>query len=243
MAEVQAIRLREVAAEIAPKAFGRPTGVNERIRLIVDAAARRFQAQGFHGTSMQDIAEDVGITKAALYHYFDSKERMLFMVHDAFVSTMLDAAEEFIADHGDPEEQLAFFIRSIFDTVVEYQPYVKAFFRDYGVLTEDLYAEIRVKRDRYEGLVENCLVEGVRSGVFAADLDPRLGALFLFGACNWSYQWIRPDGPNTAEELAVAWRRMLVGGLRGAVDAPSRTVGGKAPARAAGGTARRTRRS
>lgn len=210
------VRLGETFAEREPRAFGRPTEVKERVQLIVDAAARRFETQGFHGTSMQEIAEDVGITKAALYHYFSSKDRLLYMVHDAFVSAMLDAAEGFIAEHADPQEQLSFFVCNILETVERYRPYVKAFFRDYGALPDDLYGQIREKRDRYELLVERCLAEGISSGVFVAGMDPKLGALFLFGACNWTYQWFDPGGEMSATELAEVWNQFLINGLSGA---------------------------
>lgn len=194
------------------RAFGNPIDSKQRLRLVVDAAARRFELQGFHGTSLQHIADDVGITKAALYHYLDSKEQLLFLIHDAFVSTMLASAEQFIAEHDEPVEQLTFFVTDILDTVANYRPYVKAFFRDYGVLEGELQAELREKRAHYEQLVETTIRAGIEQGTFSASLDPHRAALFLFGACNWSFQWYRSD-KDDVQELSRQWIQMLMSGF------------------------------
>ena len=216
MGETDALRLRaEQVANSRKSAFGNSSDAAHRLRLIVDAAALRFEGNGFHGTSLQQIAEDVGITKAALYHYLDSKEHLLFMVHDAFVTAMIDSAEEFIAGHPDPTEQLSFFISNIFDTVTKYRPYVKAFFRDYGVLSGELQTRLRNKRAHYEDIVKNAISAGIDDGSFSPHLDPHHAALFLFGACNWSLHWIKPNESERAQELAKQWEAILLHGFKG----------------------------
>jgi AcrR family transcriptional regulator len=206
----------EEEAPAPHRAFGNPIDSKQRLRLVVDAAAKRFELQGFHGTSLQHIADDVGITKAALYHYLDSKEQLLFLIHDAFISTMLDSAEKFIAEHDDPVEQLSFYVTDILTTVANYRPYVKAFFRDYGVLEGDLQAELREKRTHYEHLVETTIRTGIEQGTFASTLDPHHAALFLFGACNWSFQWFRSE-KDDVEVLSEQWIQMLMRGFGPAV--------------------------
>lgn len=214
MSDDSALRLRAEDTHESPKsAFGNPNDAARRLRLLVDAAAVRFEAHGFHGTSLQQIADDVGITKAALYHYVNSKEHLLFMIHDAFVTAMIESAEEFIASGASPSSQLSFFIADIFDTVTNYRPYVKAFFRDYGVLKGELQTKLRDKRDYYERLVENAIAAGIEDGSFTSDIEPRHAALFLFGACNWSFHWIKPNEPARAKELAQQWENMFLRGL------------------------------
>lgn len=192
------------------KPFGRQTNTDERLRFIVEAAARQFEERGFHGTSVQDIADAVGLTKAALYHYITCKEDLLSLVHDAFVSTMLESAERFLTEHDDPVEQLLFFVESILVTVNDYRPYVRAFFQDLGVLRGERYEWLREKRSKYEKLVENCVTAGIKKGVFSADIDPHLTTLYIFGACNWSYQWLHPDGPMPIEAIVATWQRFTM---------------------------------
>lgn len=188
------------------KAFGRQSDTDERMRLIVDAAARSFESKGFHGTSVQDIADAVGLTKAALYYYVKTKEDLLALVHDAFVSTMLETAEAFVARNPDPMAQLMFFVENILVTVAEYRPYVRAFFQDLSTLRGESYERVVAKRSRYEQLVSDCLADGIRTGVFDRSLDPKLTTLYIFGACNWTYQWLHPEGPLSVGQLVETWR-------------------------------------
>jgi AcrR family transcriptional regulator len=203
-------RRLEPAPEVGSRSpFGRAFSADERRQLVLMAAAKRFETDGFHGTTMQEIADEVGITKAALYHYVDSKEQMLYEIHDAFISSILEEANQFVADNSDPAEQLRLFVHSIFRAVADFNPHVRAFFRDFTSLSVDSQADIKAKRDRYEKLVEDCLAEGVRQGRFELVVSPRLAGLFMFGACNWSYQWMRADRETPPHDLAEAWYTML----------------------------------
>jgi AcrR family transcriptional regulator len=185
--------------------FGRVLSTDERKYLVIEAAARLFESKSFHGTSIQQIADEIGVTKAAIYHYVDSKEQMLYEIHDTFITTLLEDATTFVAGEDDPAKQLQFFIRSIFSVVADYRPYVRAFFGDFSNLSSEWRAQIKDKRDRYEQLVEHSLEVGIDRGIFDLPMSPRLGALFVFGACNWSYQWMETDGDSTPDELADIW--------------------------------------
>jgi AcrR family transcriptional regulator len=190
--------------------FGQSFGPEERKRFVLDAAARLFERRGFHGTSMQDIANEVGITKAAVYHYVASKDELLYEIHEAFVSTMIEDAKAFFPEHPDPVEQLEFIVQSIFMAVAEYRPYVRAFFQDMHNLSgADWYERVKAKRNEYEALVDECLDRGQAEGVFEFPADTLLASRFLFGACNWAYQWLEPGGPVAPEELARQWCVML----------------------------------
>jgi AcrR family transcriptional regulator len=190
--------------------FGRSLGPDERKRFVLDAAARLFERRGFHGTSMQDIATEVGITKAAVYHYVSSKDELLYDIHEAFVSTMIEDARAFMPEHPDPIEQLEFIVESIFRAVAEYRPYVRAFFQDMHNLSGDeWYKRVEDKRNQYEKLVNECLENGQAAGVFEFPDGTLLASRFLFGACNWAYQWLEPGGAIAPEELARQWCVML----------------------------------
>lgn len=160
---------------------------------------------------MQDIANEVGITKAALYHYVKSKDQLLFEIHDAFISTMLDDAEVFLAKEEDPTKQLAFMVESIFNAVSTYRPYVRAFFQDmHHVEGAEWYEMIKLKRDTYEAMLQDCLSRGLESGAFSFDLSPRMASMFVFGACNWSYQWMDPEGRLSTEEIIADWQNLIM---------------------------------
>jgi AcrR family transcriptional regulator len=206
------VRRRLAPPTLVPdgQAFGQRLTTAERRHLVIGAAARLFEARGFHGTSIQQIADEIGITKAAIYHYVDSKDKILYEIHDAFISTLLEGAEGVIRDQQDPERRVRLIVHGIFRAVADYRPYVRAFFRDFMNLSPEWRQLIEQKRDRYEELVEGCVAQGSENGAFEVVGSPRLGTLFLFGACNWAYQWMTTEGAFTPDDLADMWSAMLL---------------------------------
>lgn len=199
-------------------AFGRSTSVEERMRHIVHASALLFEERGFHGTSMADIANAVGVTKASLYHYVSNKQELLNEIHDAYLDTMLERTEEFVAANPDPLEQLHFFISDIFAVICEYRPYVRAFFQEFNVLEKQYYEKLLPKRERYEQLVEQCLQRGLETGAFSFSVPARVASLHFFGACNWAYQWLDPDRKQEIPQLVDQWYQLTLRGLGGPAD-------------------------
>ncbi len=201
--------------------FGRALNASSRKRLVLDAAAQLFERHGYHGTSMQDIASDVGITKSALYHYVESKEQLVYEIHDAFVSTMIQEADEFLLSTPDPVDQLKLIVASTFRTIANYRPYVRAFFQDmHNLEGAEWYSRVVEKRRYYEGIVADCLQRGQEQGRFEFEVGPLFASRFLFGACNWAYQWLDPAGEVSPEELAEQWSVMLLKGFAPVSDRP-----------------------
>jgi AcrR family transcriptional regulator len=194
---------------------------DERRGIIIDRAAKLFEARGYAGTSMRDIAEDLGVAKAAVYYYFSSKQDLLYAIHETFLTDMSEQAERFLNETGDPREQLRFFVHSIIETVASYQPYVKVFFQELNALDAEHRAAVVAIRDQYESFVEQAIERGIAEGVFNPGVSPRIAALFLFGACNWTYQWLGASGPIKPVQLANAFFELIMAGFEGAGSASS----------------------
>src|SRR5690606_23618626 len=143
--------------------------------------------------SMETLAEAVGIAKPTLYHYFESKDQLLYRIHDEFISLLMSRQREREAAGGDAAEQLRSIMRDIMELMETHRGHVRVFFEHHRELPEDLRAVGRAQRDSYQASVEAVLAQGVASGVFRP-VDVRLTTLALFGMCNWSYQWYRQDG-------------------------------------------------
>ena len=165
---------------------------DERRHIMLAAAAALFQEKGYGGTSMQDIAERVGLTKAALYYYVSSKQDILYQIHDAFVAELTDNTLAYFETHTAPLERLEFVVAEIIRTVARYKPYVAVAFQELRSLDEEHRAEIGARRDAYERIVEECVVAAIEAvATCGAEVPPRLVALYLFGACNWSsIEWV-----------------------------------------------------
>jgi TetR/AcrR family transcriptional regulator, cholesterol catabolism regulator len=182
----------------------------QRQRILKEAASL-FEVSGYHNTSMEEIASRMGLRKPTLYHYFNSKEDILFGIHDAFIDRLIDRQKAREAIAMDGRQQLLEIIMDMLQVIDEQRGEVRAFFEFFRELSPDRRQLIAAKRDEYEGFVEAVIRQGVESGEFR-DVDPRLAALTLFGMVNWSYQWFQPGGRLGPRELSyVMWDTFLKG--------------------------------
>lgn len=179
---------------------------------IIAAAAELFGRLGYHQTSMEDIAQAVGISKPTLYHYTNSKSDIVFWIHDALADRMITNLERCIADGVPPQERLWHVINETL-LVMEQQPgHLNVFFEHYRDLDPAHQAEAKRKRDHYFAMVASSIREGVADGTLTTD-DPELSALALFGMTNWAYQWFRPDGRHSRAQIAAHLWTLLLQGL------------------------------
>ncbi len=192
----------------------------QRQRILREAASL-FEVTGYHNTSMEDIASRMGLRKPTLYHYFKSKEEILFGIHDAFIDRLIDRQKARQAIAMDGRQQLLEIIMDMLQVIDEQRGEVRAFFEFFRELSPDRRDSIARKRDEYEGFVEGVIRLGVETGEFR-NVDPRLAALTLFGMVNWSYQWFQPGGRLGPRELSYVMWDMFVKGIGNTSDADVR---------------------
>ena len=179
---------------------------------LAGTAARLFAERGFHGTSMGDLAEAMGIQKASLYSLTASKQDLLYRVMregaDAFHAG-LDA----IPDELPAVDRIRLALRSHLRVVSRQLDVATVFTREWRYL-EDAHREaILNERRRYEERVRGLFREGVEAGELRSDLDAGAAALLVLSAANWAYTWLAP-GRDT-DELADRFTAILVDGIRG----------------------------
>ncbi len=197
-----------------------PGGRAEEIRL---AAARIFFEKGYDSTSIQDIADAVGILKGSMYYYIDTKEDLLFDVVKSVHEQGLRQAREWMEAPGSPLDRLRAAIEGHVESNLTNLEAVGVFFHDFASLGPRRRAEIIIDRDFYDRHLRRLVEEGQASGDLAPDLDPKLAVMALLGMMNWTYQWFRPDGDWTPREVAVHLADLAIGGLaRRPVPAPTR---------------------
>ena len=192
-------------------ARGRAAGYDEQRELILAQAAALFAQRGYPGTSMNQVAEACGLSKATLYHYYRDKYALLVSIAEGHVDKLRALVDEVLAEGLAPEPRLRTLIRRI---VEEY-----AGARDaHRVLTEDVRFLEPADRDRILGH-ERAVVAGFAKAV--ADLRPELAqaalatpmTMLLFGMVNWMFTWLRPDGPIDHHALAPMVADLFMGGL------------------------------
>jgi TetR/AcrR family transcriptional regulator, cholesterol catabolism regulator len=201
------------AEEIAPTAVAPP---KKREREIIDAAAQIFHKNGYADTSVQDVAEAVGILKGSLYYYIDSKEdllyRVLLEVHEE-AEGILESLEEM--KDASPLERIAAYVKRHVEYNVRNVTKVAVYYHDFDLLSPLRRADIRRHRRRYELFLENLIREAQEAGEVSADADPRVLSYCMFGTMNWTYTWYRPNGRVSVAELCDMIADYAVNGLRG----------------------------
>jgi TetR/AcrR family transcriptional regulator, cholesterol catabolism regulator len=183
-----------------------------RRRQILDEAARLFTTRGYYSVSVEDIAEASGIGKATLYHYFKSREEILLAMHEVIADEILAHADQVRSEAGPVRDAIRSSIVMMLSMIRDRPGYVRVFFEHYGELSRSLQTKIAARRDAYASFVEDLIRRGIDEGE-CRPVDPHLTTLALFGMTNWAYQWYRPSGPATVEEIADAFVDVLFDGI------------------------------
>ena len=175
-------------------------------------AARLFAERGFHGTSMGDLAEALGVQKGSLYSLTGSKQELLF-------ETMREGARAFhaaldeVPEEASALERIRLALRGHLRVVSEQIDVATVFTREWRYLEDGYRDEILEERRRYEERWRALFREGVESGDLRTDLDSGAATLLVLSAANWAYTWLAP-GRDTGE-LADRFTSILVDGVRG----------------------------
>jgi AcrR family transcriptional regulator len=181
---------------------------------VIEAAARLFYAQGYDATSVQDIADDLGMLKGSVYYYMDSKEDLLFEIIEQGHQQLLNLLQGVLElEDMSPRAQLSEFIRRHSLFVAENLVLLRIFFTDFRSLAEDRRATVISERDRYDELVRGILIRGQESGEFHTDFDPKIVAMGILGMTNWLYQWFRADGGLSASQVGQQLAELAVSGV------------------------------
>ncbi len=202
----------------APENDGsRPPASKKREREIIDAAAEIFCRQGYADTSVQDVADAVGILKGSLYYYIKSKEDLLFRVleevhEDAHgIVDEVDAMEEL-----PPLGRLYAYLQRHVQYNTRNLTKIAVYYHDFGLLSPERREIITKQRTHYERFVVGLIEEAQAAGDVAPGLDSKVVAYSILGMVNWVYTWYRPRGKTSPEELGTLVAEMIVNGLRGA---------------------------
>lgn len=180
---------------------------------ILTAAERLFSQSGYHLTSMRDLAKAVNLQGGSLYAHISSKEEMLWEIVNRAADQFMAGASGVPADLP-PAERVAALVTAHLSVIAHEIQHATVFFHEWRFLSPERRAAILARRDEYEAYFRRAIEDGVVSGVFQV-ADRRLATLFVMSALNWTYQWYRPDGPSTLEELTRQYTALILHALGG----------------------------
>jgi AcrR family transcriptional regulator len=186
--------------------------MSERRTELTRTAARLFAEKGYHGTSIGDLAEAMGVQKGSLYAHIESKADLLWEVAREGSAAFHDALDA-VPEEGPVVERIRVALRAHLRVVAEQLDVATVFVREWRYLEGERRDEFVAERRRYEERFRALFREGRELGELRSDLDDSAAALLALSAANWAYTWLR-SGSKT-DELADRFTTLLLDGMRG----------------------------
>lgn len=180
---------------------------------IVDAAIALFNERGFAGTSMQDISDRVDLQKGSLYYYVTSKEMLLFEILRDLHHGGEALVESINFATGDPLAELRSFLVQICIYTGKHADRLGIFARDFRFLAEAQQREIISERYVYRNATQRLIALAIERGQVSAAVNIPTAGQAIMRAITGTYEWYRPNGPLSIEQIAVQTAGMLVLGL------------------------------
>lgn len=185
----------------------------QRRNEVVDKAARIIAEKGFHATSVQNLVDATGLQRGGLYHYMESKEDLLIRIHERFIEPLLADAREVASADDPPDVSLRKLGRVLMRDIAGYLPQVTVFLHEWRIIEQhDRWRSIRESRREFEGVISGTLQRGVDEKVFAVK-DVRITTLGFLGMFNYSYQWLKPGGRVSPDDLADQFCDIFLDGI------------------------------
>jgi AcrR family transcriptional regulator len=203
-----AVRSRESAGTVRSSAV-RP--VKERLLRV---ATRLFARNGFEGTSVQDIVDAAGVTKGAMYHYYGSKDDLLYEVYHQLLTMQTSRLGDIAKGSGSAEERLRAAAVDVVESSLANLDDMIVFFRSLHMLPEDRQTQIRAERRAYHDEFRALVEEGMAAGTFRTEVPADIVVHYYLSTVNQLGSWFRPDGSLTARQVGEQYTELLIGGLR-----------------------------
>src|SRR6266481_5662597 len=184
---------------------------DRRLSEILAHATEVFDEKGYEGASMRDLSRVSGMSLAGLYYYFESKERLLFLIQKHTFSTIVQRLKARLEGVDDPEQQIRIFILNHLEYFLANPASMKVLSHEADALKNGFASEVAaIKREYYRICVD--LLDELKSGR-GLQFSTRIAVLSLFGMMNWIYTWHNPRVDADAEQLAREMGNIFLRGV------------------------------
>jgi AcrR family transcriptional regulator len=167
---------------------------------ILEEAVKLFYERGFTGTTLDDIAAELGVTKPFIYTHFRSKTELLAALCKPTIELSLGAVTQAASGPGSPTERLYRAIAGFTEVVLSRQANIAIYFREEKNLSPEALGEINGLSKKFDRVLSKLLAEGVAAGEFDVG-DVSLTALAIGGMISWAYTWHRPEGRLAIDDM------------------------------------------
>ncbi len=208
----QAFDIRPAPASVVSDARD---SYDERLNKILQAATQVIAEVGYGQASMRAVAKAAGVSLAGMYHYFDGKKKMLFLIQFRTFNALLQALRERLHGLSDPIEQLHVMVRSHVGYFAANMAALKVCSHELDALSGTEYEDLRkIRHDYYEltrAIVERIMASRPSNG----GVDKHVATMSLFGILNWLYRWYSPGPDRSPAGLAKQITQVFLAGVLG----------------------------
>jgi len=186
---------------------------DRRLAKILAHATNVFYEKGYEGSSMRDLSRSSGMSLAGLYYYFESKEKLLYLIQKHTFTTIVERLNERLDQVEDPAERIRVFILNHVEYFLANQKAMKVLSHEDDVLKNGFGSEIAgIKREYYRICLE--LLDDFKRAR-GLQFSSRIAVLSLFGMMNWIYTWYNPRADANAKELSRQMGDIFLQGICG----------------------------
>ena len=211
--------MTHIADRLAPLGIKDEVAALKRERTIA-AAVELFYERGYENTTLDAVAERLGVTKPFIYASFSSKAELLAEICGRGISSSLAAVDDALARGEGPTATLQILSENFVASVLDNQKHIAVLTREEKNLDPADYARINEKRRQFDHRLTALLRQGVEAGEFDV-ADPHLASLAIGGLVSWAYVWYRPAGRLSVPNLSAEMAKLILA-LAGAKPKPAR---------------------
>ena len=191
---------------------------------LLEVATHLFKEKGYHDTSMQDLADALGMQKASLYYYIESKQDLLYRLLDRAFALMRIQIDEIYASGLPSAEKLRQALTNHAVTVMDNLNLISVYLNEYRNLPPRRLRQVLRVRKHYEQVLMQIVQDGIASGDFRP-VDVKMTVFSLLGTLNWTHQWFSPEGALSSQEVAAILVDLALYGLVARTADPPRKRG------------------
>lgn len=181
---------------------------------ITQQSIQLFEEKGFSQTSIQDIVDALHVTKGTFYYYFSSKEQLLMDIHLQYIDHLLMRQQQILDNESlSHREKVTEIILMLIKDIKDKGSSGRVFFREIRHLNNKNIDKVKKKRNQFRLNIEDVVRSGMVAGEFKEDLRPDMVAFGILGITNYSYNWYKPDGEVTPDELATIFSNLVLTGI------------------------------
>ena len=181
---------------------------------LIATSLRLFAARGVEGTSVQEIVAAAGVTKGAMYHYFASKDDLLYEIYHRLLGRQTERLNAIANGPGTAAERVRTAAADVVESTLDSIEEAIVSFRSVHMLPNPQRTQVRAERRRYHERFRALVEEGQQDGAFRKDVPADLAVHFFFGSVNQLGTWYHREGGLTRQQIAEHYADLFLASLR-----------------------------